>query len=161
MWFVPWGGYQALLAVARGLGWEPCASCGSGIVCGESVGKLAGLDLARMAAGNLDLVSMNKLAIDARARRLFAEAAARRRAAERAASIAQQLDVQREKIAIAARVLGVTVAASATAIRAAYHHQALLLHPDRGGSHERMAMLNVARDVLLAACELTVDKPVD
>jgi hypothetical protein len=56
-------------------------------------------------------------------------------------------------VADARRLLGVSAADDAAAIRA--RHRALILenHPDTGGNEQRAAALNEARDLLLTALE--------
>jgi hypothetical protein len=50
----------------------------------------------------------------------------------------------------AARALGVPSGADPQEIRTAHRRAAFVNHPDRGGSAERMASINAARDVLLS-----------
>ncbi len=49
----------------------------------------------------------------------------------------------------ALRQLGLGEEADENAIHAAYKHLMLKYHPDHGGSHQRAAILNQARDILL------------
>lgn len=56
---------------------------------------------------------------------------------------------KRSALSDARDVLGVSVQASETDIRAAHRRLMAELHPDRGGSAERARQVNAARDTLL------------
>jgi curved DNA-binding protein CbpA len=47
------------------------------------------------------------------------------------------------------QVLGVDLNASFETIRDAYRQRAMKCHPDRGGSHQQMVLINEAWEILL------------